>query len=145
LYVRLLRVDVPLTNHTVLWKLTTARGLVSRRARVRTRVPTDSRYHRRYSTFAPEQAPVGVDHRGPEARMPQCLLDEPDVLGLAVQIRGKRMPEHVRMHVLGDPRLLPIPLDHRPQVIIPQRLARSGVVSTSGVCCALRAPVARRG
>ena len=32
--------------------------------------------------------------------MAECLLDQADILGLPVELRGKYVPQHVRMHIL---------------------------------------------
>ena len=48
--------------------------------------------------------------------MPERLLDEANVLGLAIQLCGKRVPQHVRVHILvAEPGFLAPPLHHGTQ------------------------------
>jgi len=56
---------------------------------------------------------MGVNHRRGEVRMPQRLLDQPDVFGLAVEASGERMPKGVRPDFVRvrDARLLRVALN----------------------------------
>src|SRR5215510_10747948 len=48
--------------------------------------------------------------------MPERLLDEANILGLAIEFRRKGMPQHVWVDILvPEPRFLPPPFHHRPQ------------------------------
>jgi hypothetical protein len=64
-------------------------GLVSRGARVRTWVPTNSRSHRRHSAFAPEQVPLHIgQQRRDNAALRGALLG----VGQVLPLQHARMP-----------------------------------------------------
>jgi hypothetical protein len=43
---------------------------------------------------------MGVDHGGTQVRMAERLLDEANILSLAIEFRRKGMPQHVRVDIL---------------------------------------------
>ena len=55
---------------------------------------------------------VGVNHRGGERGVTQCLLHQANVLALAVELSGIGVAQHVGMDVLGDAGFATAALDH---------------------------------
>ncbi len=55
---------------------------------------------------------VCVDHCGTQISVTQHFLGQPNVFGLAVELGGKGMPEHMGMDIFDDPRFFGTSFDH---------------------------------